>query len=352
MGKRARTVTGAGVAVVAVAAATAAAVGFGGRSGGTVTAASGPPATAPVVRQTLRDTKTADGELGYGPATSVTNRLAGTVTAVPGTGTVVGRGQQLYRVDNRPVVLLYGGVPAYRALAPGTKGDDVKELEENLRALGYTGFAMDDEYTTGTASAVERWQASLGLDETGRVELGRVVFTPGPVRVDSVHAVPGQPAGAGQAVLEQTGTTRVVTVRLDVSDERLAKTGAAVSVTLPDGKRVGGTVRQVSTVIEPGGQNTDPKTQLEVIVAMADPNAGAGLDTAAVDVVFTAAERKDVLTVPVAALVALAEGGYGVEVVDGATSRYVRVDTGLFADGRVEVTGPGISEGTTVGMPK
>jgi hypothetical protein len=179
-----------------------------------------------------------------------------------------------------------------------------------------------------------------------------VVFSPGPVRVDSVHAAPGQPAAAGQAVLDGTGTARLVTVLLDVSDERLAKLSATVSVTLPDGTRVNGTVQQVSTVIEPGGQNTDSKTQIETIVSLADPKAGEGLDAAAVDVEFTADERKDVLSVPVAALVALAEGGYGVEVVDGTTSRFVRVETGLFADGWVEVSGEDISEGTTVGMPK
>ena len=57
------------------------------------------------------------------------------------------------------------------------------------------------------------------------------------------------------------------------------------------------------------------------------------------------------LTVPVAALLALAEGGYGVEVVDGSTSHYVAVETGLFAGGRVEVSGDGLAEGMTVGMP-
>jgi membrane fusion protein, multidrug efflux system len=71
-----------------------------------------------------------------------------------------------------------------------------------------------------------------------------------------------------------------------------------------------------------------------------------------VDVVFTASERKDVLTVPVTALVALAEGGYGVEVVSGSTSRYVPVTTGLFSNGRVEIEGSGIREGTRVGVPK
>ena len=63
------------------------------------------------------------------------------------------------------------------------------------------------------------------------------------------------------------------------------------------------------------------------------------------------AERKDVLTVPVGALVALAEGGYGVQVVQGSTSRYVAVKTGMFAGGQVEVSGDGIAEGVTVGVP-
>src|SRR5262245_50212774 len=142
-----KTLAGTAVVVVTVGAAAAAAVGFGGHNGGTSASASLPPATAQVTRQTLRDTKTADGELGYGPTTAVTNRLAGTVTAVPGSGAVVSRGQPLYRVDNRPVVLMFGGVPAYRALASGLHGDDVKQLEENLAALGYTGFTVDEDYT-------------------------------------------------------------------------------------------------------------------------------------------------------------------------------------------------------------
>jgi multidrug efflux pump subunit AcrA (membrane-fusion protein) len=73
-----------------------------------------------------------------------------------------------------------------------------------------------------------------------------------------------------------------------------------------------------------------------------------------VHVVFTSGIRENVLTVPVAALLALAEGGYGVEVVQGSTSTYVPVTTGLFADGRVEISGGGtaIAEGTRVGMPK
>jgi peptidoglycan hydrolase-like protein with peptidoglycan-binding domain len=345
-------IAGGAVTVLAAGAAAAATIGFGfGDDGGSSPAAALPPATATVTRQTLDDTQTVDGTLGYGDTSALTARSGGTVTALPYPGSVITRGKPIYRVDDQPIVLMYGGVPAYRALRPGDEGADVKQLEQNLRALGHTGFTVDDEYTSATADAVRDWQEDLGVAETGRVELGRVVFAPGPIRVDSVQAKLGGPAG--QEVLAYTGTSRVITVQLDIADQRLAKRGTRVSVELPDGKRVDGKVDRVYTVIEESDDpNGAPETRIEAQVSLADPRAGAGLDVAAVEVTFTAAQHADVLTVPVAALVALAEGGYGVELVEGSTTRYTRVETGLFANGRVEVSGDGIAEGVTVGMPK
>ncbi|MEV4510731.1 peptidoglycan-binding protein [Dactylosporangium sp. NPDC049525] len=341
------------LAVTAACAAAAVAVA-GSRRGGTPerTAGALPPATAQVTRQTLRETLDVDGELGYGPTLTATSRRAGTVTWLPAGGTVVGQGQPLFRVDDVPAVLLLGSMPAYRAMAPGTEGPDVAQLEQNLRALGYQGFTVDDEYTDATADAVQRWQEKLGLPETGVVELGRVVFASGTVRVDSLEAETGQAAAPGQRLLTYTGTATIVTVDLDVEDRAVAKAGNAVSITLPDGKRVPGKVTEVTTVIEPGaGQDAEPTTRVEALVAPDDPRAADEFGQAAVDVTFTASERRDVLTVPVAALVALDEGGFGVEVVDGAATRHVPVTTGLFAGGRVEITGDGLAEGTTVGMP-
>ncbi|WP_238019016.1 peptidoglycan-binding protein [Dactylosporangium sp. AC04546] len=312
-----------------------------------------PPATAQIKRQTLQETLDVDGELGYGPTLTATARKPGTVTWLPAAGAEVTPGHPLYRLDNAATVLLSGTVPAYRAMAPGAEGPDVQQLEQNLRALGYQGFTVDDEYTDATADAVERWQEDLGLPETGVVELGRVVFASGTVRVDSLEAEVGQPASPGQRLLTYTGTTKVVTVDLDVADRAVAKPGAAVSVTLPGGKRTPGKVTEVATVIEPGqGNNADPTTRIEALVALDDQQAAADLGLAAVDVTFTAAKRENVLTVPVAALVAMDGGGFGVEVVDGATTRHVPVETGLFAGGRVEITGDGLTEGATVGMPK
>lgn len=333
--------TGTGIALAAA----------GDGDGGRGPAAGLPPATAQVTRQTLVDARTEDGELGHGAPTSVTGRLGGTITALPATGAVVERGQALYRVDDTPVVVLHGPLPAYRTLAPGDEGADVAQFEQNLSELGYAGFTVDDTYSTATATAVREWQEDLGLPETGRVEHGRVVYTAGPVRVDSLAADVGDQVQPGGAVLEHTGLSQVVTVELDVDDQRLARPDAPAGITLPDGGTVPGRVVAAETVVVPAEGMEPASTVVEVTVAADDPAALAALGSASVEVEFTAAQRADVLTVPVAALLALAEGGYGVELVEGATSRIVAVDTGLFADGRVEVGADGLAEGMTVGMP-
>ncbi|MFD0688227.1 efflux RND transporter periplasmic adaptor subunit [Actinomadura fibrosa] len=345
----------AAAAVVAVGggAAVVLAGAGGGSSGGTASAL--PPRTAPVTRQTLKDTQTEDGQLGFGPTHDVTSRLPGTLTRLPESGDVVKRGQELYEVDGKPVTLMYGSKPAYRALRVGTEGSDVLRFEKNLRALGYDGFTVDDEYTSDTAEAVEEWQDDIGREETGAVELGQVVFAPAAVRVDSLAASAGDPTSPGRKVLTYTGTDKAVTVELETTDQRMARKGAAVEVTLPDDETVPARIDDVTTVIEPGSQGEDPTTKVEVTVWLRSAKArkaAAAYALASVDVAFTAGERENVLTVPVSALLALEEGGFGVEVVKDGTSSYVPVRTGLFADGRVEVSGAGIAEGTTVGVPK
>jgi multidrug efflux system membrane fusion protein len=309
--------------------------------------------TAKVTKQTLKDTETADGELAYGTSTTATNRSAGTLTWIPDSGQDISRGQTLYQVNNLPTTLLYGALPAYRRLAEDSEGPDVLQLEQNLKALGYKGFTVDDSYTSATADAVEEWQEDRGLDETGVVELGQVVFAPAAVRVDSLQAAAADPVAPGQKLLTYTGTTKAVTVELEAADQRLAKKGAAVSVTLPDDTTVAGRISEVSTIIVPAASpDQDPTTKVEVIIALSNQKAVAAYALASVNVTFTAAERKGVLTVPVAALLALQEGGFGVEVADGTTTRYLPVKTGLFAAGRVEVSGAGIVEGLAVGVPK
>ena len=111
-------------------------------------------ATTPVRRGDLVETRAVDGELGYGKPSTVAARTAGTLTQVADEGTVVSRGQTLYAVDGRPVTLLIGVVPMYRPLRTGVSGVDVRQLEQNLHDLGYGGFAVDDDYTTGTVQQI------------------------------------------------------------------------------------------------------------------------------------------------------------------------------------------------------
>jgi len=342
-----------GAVLLAVGATAAAAVGFGGGGPSRPSATNLPPATARVTRQTMLDTDEVPGDLGYGPTTTVVGRVAGVITKVPLSGDVVRRGQPVFRVDDTPVVLMYGDVAAYRTLGPGVTGADVRQLEDNLKALGYDAPPVGNTFTAATARAVKLWQQSLGLPQTGEVELGRVLFAPGEIRIDSVTAGVNQSTGDGQEVLQYTGTGRQVTARLQVSQQRLAREGTAVQIQMPDGKTVAGRVERVYTVVEqPTDSGSQAVTLIQAEIALSDLTAAAGVEAAVVTVVFTAEERKDVLTVPIAALVALADGGYGVEVVDGSTTHYIAVQTGLFASGRVEITGDGLREGMTVGMPQ
>ena len=325
-----------------------------------------PPATATVTRTTLVETKKVSGTLGYGDPVPISAAQTGTLTWIAPEGSTVKRGEPLFKLDERPVVALYGSLPLYRTLRAGVKGTDVKQFEENLSKLGYTGFTVDETYTAGTAEAARSWQADLGLTGTGAVEPGQLVVTPGAVRVAGhtarVGDLVGGDSGGGGPVLSYTGTTRLVTVELEVADQALAIAGRKVTVKVPGRGAVEGEISQVGTVVtapEPGSAtpaaSASPAAsdaRIEVTMTIANQDALGSLDAAPVDVDFVSDERKDVLAVPVSALLALAKGGYGVEVVDGATTRIVAVNTGMFAAGQVEISGEGIAEGVAVGVPK
>lgn len=348
----ARMAIGVGAAVVVVGAGGVAAFGFGGTDPAPPPASGLPPGNAKVTTATLTSTEKVSGTLGYGTANPLLRSGPGTVTWLPAAGDVISRGKTVYSVDDLPVPAVYGTIPPYRTLKSGVEGNDVKQLEENLQALGYKGFTVDNEYTSATATAVKQWQEDLGRDETGAVQTSDLVVVPGEVRVAELKAQAGGPA-SGQ-ILSYTGTTRTVTVNLDVSKQHLVSQGIAATVTLPDGKTVPGNVTSVGNVAtaKPSQNGTSTTSTIEVVVALTDQAAAGKLDAAPVDVTLVADKRENVLTVPVGALVALAEGGYGVQVIDGTSLKYVAVQTGMFANGKVEIRGTGIEDGTVVGVPK
>jgi hypothetical protein len=308
-----------------------------------------------------------------------------TYTWLPQAGQVIRQGQPVYSVSAEPVPLLYGSIPAYRAFYAGmSDGADVGELTGDLITLGYGGgLAQSDHYSPATAAAVERWQTALGLPATGEVLLGEVVFEPAPIRVTSVTPSAGASVGGGGndggggggAVLTATGITPVVTVDLDVTQESLVKPGDAVSVVLPDGTTTaGGRVETVGTVATcPGGGGTgtaaggsaggsagqspcssagsNSAATVTVTIALDSAPHGAVLDQAPVNVNITSQRADNVLAVPVTALLALAGGGFGVEVIAGGTTRLAGVSTGLYSSTLVQVSGSGIRAGMRVEVP-
>ncbi|MEU5993653.1 peptidoglycan-binding protein [Spirillospora sp. NPDC047418] len=304
--------------------------------------------TAVVSRGDLVDTETVDGKLTYDDVREVWTGASGVVTWAPKQGATVKRGGTLLKVAGKPVTLMYGGSPMYRTLRDGMSGKDVRQLEQNLRALGYGGMTVDDEFTGATEAAVQDWQDDRGLAQSGTVDASQVVFLGGAVRVREVKAPEGKRVGQGQPVLAVAGTKRVVHVDLDADKQDLAKEGAEVSVELPGGKTVRGKIAEVSGVAESTGSGQEKKTTVGVDISIGGAETGR-LDEAPVSVELESERKKDVLSVPVEALLALREGGFGVEVVDETGRRLVPVEVGAFGGGRVEVTG--VREGAKVGVP-
>ncbi len=306
--------------------------------------------TATVERGTLRASARVGGTLGFAGESTLRGGRAGTITGAPETGRSYRRGQAVYAVDLRPVPLLYGEVPLFRRLAPGSEGADVREVERNLVALGHArglGLTVDDEYTQVTAAAVRRWQRALGVARTGVVEPGDAVVAPGEIRVATPQVAAGQTVAPGAPVAGVTSTRRGVLVDLAVGKVSYAVVGAPVTVTLPTGATVPGTVTRVGSVAtasdgDGGGGSGDgggsSASTVRVEIALTRERAAARFTSAPVDVDLVAQERRGVLSVPVEALLATTTG-YAVTVVDGAAHRQVAVRTGLFARGRVEVTG-------------
>lgn len=318
-------------------------------------------ATATVARRTLAARSSLDGTLGYAGDYVVLSHGPGTFTWLPAAGRVIGQGGVLYRVDGRPVVLLYGSTPAYRTLAEGAQADDVTgkdvaQLNRDLVALGYASSddlkAAWDAFGWATKLAVERLQAHLGLPQTGRLDLGQVVFLPTAARVTSVSGLLGGQAGG--PVLTATSTTREVTVNLDAARQSQLKVGERVTIVLPNGLTTSGRVASVGKVASTPAQGSGSGPTVEVDITPMRASRTGTLDKAPVQVQITTATARDALVVPVNALLALAGGGYAVEVVaSGGAHHLVPVQLGLFdnAAGLVQVTGSGLAAGQRVVVP-
>ncbi|HZC53262.1 MAG TPA: hypothetical protein VE441_12300 [Mycobacterium sp.] len=322
---------------------------------------------ATVRRRTLSTQQQFNGTLGYAGSYTVLAQARGTVTWLPEVGRVIAQGQALYRVDGTPVVMLYGTTPAYRTLAEAAyasdvAGRDVAQLNHDLVALGYAHKSDLDaawnEFSWATKAGVEELQKQLRVEQTGKLALGDVVFLPTSARITSLQASLGGPATG--PVLSATSTARTVRVALDASLQSEVKAGDRVTITLPDGRTTPGRVSSVATVAtiptdnSGGGGGSGSGPTVPVTIRLTHPRAAGSLDQALVEVSITDRTVRNVLAVPVTALLALAAGGYAVEVVQADGTHHLKpVTPGLFDDaaGMVQVSGTGLPARQRVVVP-
>jgi hypothetical protein len=340
--------------------------GNGGTPGGLADNAD-PTSTTTISEGDISSQTSVSGTLGFSGTFDVVNQAQGTVTWLPALGQVVSEGHVLYDVSGNPVVLLYGTTPAYRTLSEGatdsaTSGADVENLNYDLVALGYVTSAEIaselSDFTAYTKAGVEKLQAALGVTQDGVLSLGQVVFLPSAARITAVgqNTLIGGAALPGSQILTASSTTRVVTIDLSADQQGDVAVGDKVTITLPNSQTTTGTVTSVGTVATTpsgsGGGNSSPT--ITVLVTPDNPSATGNLDQAPVEVSITAASAKNAFIVPVNALLALAGGGYGLEVIGAnGVHRVEPVTLGLFDDAneQVQVSGPGVHAGQRIVVP-
>ena len=150
-----------------------------------------------------------------------------------------------------------------------------------------------------------------------------------------------------------------VVFQVDATDQETVSLGDSVEIELPTDERVPTVITFIDQVVT----QTQAGEFIEVTLEVLNPEEIEAYDQAPVKVFVTTEISENVLYVPVNALLALAEGGYALEIydgeLDGATfegesgvdTSYVAVEIGVFTDGFVEVKG-NISEGQTVVVPR
>lgn len=204
--------------------------------------------------------------LQSGTAATVSATARGTVTANSDAGERIELGTTIANIDGKPVVALYGSVPQFRELAVGIDdGADVRQLEENLVALGYDPgetVTVDQTYTASTGDMVERWETDLGIEDPDTVvSAGQIAFVSGPSEITSRTTVgsqvsPGQPLATTVTLAESGFLTLPQAV---VSLTGLVEPGAA----LIDGATIGqveldeGTVPLVAVTAAPDLDRAD-----------------------------------------------------------------------------------------------
>jgi peptidoglycan hydrolase-like protein with peptidoglycan-binding domain len=276
-------------------------------------------------------------------------------------GSVIKVGGTFFTIDEQPVVAMYGTLPAYRDMEDGDTGTDITQLQQSLEDLGYNPGGVDGTFGSGTVTAVEAWQTAEGLTVDGIVHLGQVVFVPGVSRVISQVATIGDTASSGTAILSIGPESPIVTTSESSTQLGLLSQGQSVDVQLPDNSIVVGKVTSVgaasssssssSSGSSASGGSSSSSSSTSITIALDNPALGNSIAGSSVNVIVTTASVKDVLAVPLGALLATSSGDFIVQVPDATGSlANVSVTPTIYDDtsGIVAVPGARLTPGERV----
>jgi peptidoglycan hydrolase-like protein with peptidoglycan-binding domain len=290
------------------------------------------------------------------------------ITKIAPAGTAVTTGTVLFWHGFFPVVAIEGDATIVPALTrdlsvSSSSGVDVRLLEVMLVAGGFDpdkAISVDDTFDAATAAAVQRWWASFGVNldlANIVVPAGSFVVVPGGLFTGTPLVTEGATPLGDAVVLGLTTAAREVTTSAPIGSASFAL-GANIDVQFPDGTISKGTVVNVGTVATTSSNQPGATPSITITLHVADIPASVN-DFVQIPVTLRVVSQSEpnAFVVPVSALVALAEGGYAIEVVDGtstsgtAGTHLVAVTTGLFADGFVSVTGNQLAKGLQVVVP-
>ncbi len=302
------------------------------------------------------------------PVVASAGDVIGSIAAV---GTPVTTGTALFRTGGLPVAAIEGDSSALPVLdrdlfVGADAGSDVRLLEQMLSAGGFDAggtVVVDDTFDEATATAVLAWWQSIDpaitVDPVDLVvPAGSFVVVPAGLQVGDAKVSEATTLTADTTVLTLTSPARIVTTTAPIGDDTFAL-GAPIDVEFPDGTISTGTVVAVGTAAsnpsgEPGAAPTvDISIRVDDIPASVDSFVSIPVTLRVVDT-----QVDDAFVVPTSALVALAEGGYAIEVVTSpatatapAQTTLIPVEPTLYSDGRVVVSGDQVAAGVEVVVP-
>jgi len=247
-----------------------------------------------------------------------------------------------------------GGVVMNVSSGAPASGTDVNQLEVALAELGFDAegtLIADGIYTFETYQAILEFQAAVGLEQDGIINLGEVIFLPGSVLITNQMSTLGSGVGQWSPILGISLSEKVVKLDLPANEQELLTVGDAVIIELPDNSEVPATVASVSETAKVSSYTG--QVYFETVITLDDPADAEGLDEAPVDVIVISNSVEDVMAVPVSALVALLEGGYAVEMdTDNGSPQYIGVEVGFFGSNNlIQIISDQIQPGDMVLVP-